>query len=618
MNIRNYIFVVRLVLNSSKKYFILLIGISILNIGVAPTSLYLGKVILDKLISIETKSTDVILIVTLIAGVSLLTYLIGHVRTLINSLISQVISNHITRIILEKAIKLDLKYFDTPVYYEAQKNVQRTINSSWESLVFGSVEFVNSGISLIIMIGILSNLNIWIAPIAFIGALPGVIVGVYSQKKMFDFYTHQIPEMRKIDYIKNLLVSPFFAKEIKLFQNGSYFLNKYDKAFKKLYNDRKKLSISLFIKQVGATIFSNISMGGCQIYIALKALNKIITIGDYSLYNGAVGSISSYISQIFNVLNQNYQQVLLADVLTDYLNLKPGIELGEGIALKRKNDIPAIQFRNVSFKYPGSNNDVLSGIDFKIEPGEKVALVGRNGAGKTTIVKLLTRLYDVTDGKVFINDKDIKLYKPEDIYKLYSAVFQDYSKYALSVKENIAIGNLEELENIEKYESVAKEVGLDITINNLPNKYKTYITKMYDMDGHPDISIGEWQKMSIARAFFRPASIYILDEPTASLDPVVEHEIFEHFLKLTEGKTSVLITHRLSSVRTADKILFLKDGKIVEAGNHDELIQLNGEYAKLYNLQASKYYDRPTQINQNLIQCQFESMDNVIAGHIRK
>lgn len=590
----------KIAFKSAKKHFLILMGFSILNVSIAPITLYLGKKILDVLVNIEGKQSDVIMIIALMVGFGLLTGLINSTQMKINSLMSQMISNQLTKIILEKSIKLDLKYFDSSKYYEAQSNVQRTLNANWEGLLLGSIMAVNSCITLIIMVGVLSTLNILLVPIIIIGTLPGIIVGVYIRNKQFHFYTHQIPEMRKIDYIKNVLTNPQFAKEIKLFQNGGYFMENYNMAFRKMYKDRKQLQISFLVKEIGTIILGSVSIGGCQLYIALKAFNKIITIGDYSLYFGAVQNISANLTALLNILATSYEQMLLSDVLIDYINLKPGIELGKGIEINNDNSLPALKFDNVSFKYPDTDKYVLKGLNFTIEPGEKIAFVGLNGAGKTTVVKLMTRLYDVTDGRILLNDMDIKSYKPEDIYRLFSAVFQDYAKYGLSVKENIAIGNLEELNNQEEMEIVAKEVGLDKTINNLPNKCETYITKLYDMSGFPDLSIGEWQKISIARAFFRPASLYILDEPTASLDPLVEHEIFKHFVKLCERKTTVLITHRLSSVSMVDRIFFIKDGEIIEAGSHDELIKLGGEYASLFNLQASKY-DCETWENKNKI-----------------
>ncbi len=589
ITLKNYIFIMKIAFFSAKKFFLILIGVSIVNMSIPPITLYLGKKILDILVSPENEKSDITIIITLIVGVGLLTSIIGSIYRAINSFINQLISNHITNIILKKAIILDLKYFDTPTYYEQQKSIERALSGNWETLAISSIHYVNALISLIIMIGILSNLNIWLVPIIFVGVLPTIFVGIYVRNKEFYFYTHQIPEMRKIDYIKFVLTNPQFAKEIKLFQSGSYFMEKYNKAFGDMYKERKKLQIFLLIREMGASILSAITMGGCQLYIALKAFSKIITIGDYSMFFGAAENIAKNLNMAISIVSTSYEQMLLADVLGDYINLKSDIELGEGININSNGASPTIEFKNVSFKYTDASNYVLKGLDFKISPGEKVALVGLNGAGKTTIIKLMTRLYDVTDGAVFVNDKDIKVYKPEEIYNLYSVVFQDYAKYGLSIKENIAIGNLSEIENRDKYEMAAKEVGLTNIIDKLPNKYESYITKLYDMSGLSDLSVGEWQKLSIARAFFRPASLYILDEPTASLDPKIEHEVFEQFVKLSKGKTSILISHRLSSVCMVDKIFFLKGGKIEESGSHDELIKLGGEYAKLFNLQASKY-----------------------------
>ena len=341
----------------------------------------------------------------------------------------------------------------------------------------------------------------------------------------------------------------------------------------------KKLSLTDLAEEAAILLF--------KVYIVVKVIVEKRTIGDFSLYINSIDNFRGATTSILNTIASIFEDGLYIQNLFEFLDMKTKEK--DGKMLPFKKDFQTIEFRNVWFKYPESERYILKDISFTLEAEHCYAIVGLNGSGKTTLIKLLLKLYIPDKGDIFIDGINLKDIDTEDYQKNMGAVFQDFVKYPLTVYENIGCGNIEEIHNHTRIYEAAKKSGADQFIPNLPDKYNTLLHR--EWSGGVQLSLGQWQKIAIGRIFMQDFPIVVLDEPTASLDPKAEYEIYRQFRELMEGRTSILIAHRFSTVKLADKIYVLKNGSIIESGNHEELMQLGGEYAALFNLQAEAYQE---------------------------
>ncbi len=495
--------------------------------------------------------------------------------------------------IMTKAKELDLASFDLPEFYEKLENANREAGNRPISVLSATFDAISNCISLVSYIIILVTAPDmwWTAPLMILISIPTAAVNFAYKHKTFLYMRRRSKDRRQMTYYSNLMVNKDMVKEIRMFDLADQFIERYDNVFARYYAGMRRLIVRESVWQITLTLLSSIVNCVFFALIAMKVFRGEIQIGDYSLYTGALTSIASTVSALINVSAAVYEGTLFIDNLISFMKEKSTVVPLTDKPVPVSHGQPhTIEFINVSFAYPGSDRLVLENINLKFRPGETVVLVGLNGAGKTTFIKLLTRLYDPTEGKILLDGKDLREYDPADLYRMFGIIFQDFGKYAVSVSDNIAFGDVHHEEDGDKIRRSAKDANADDFISRLPNGYDTPLMRYFEPDGI-ELSIGQWQKLSIARAFYSESDILILDEPTASLDPLAEQEIFNQFDELRKDKTTIFVSHRLSSATIASKIVVLEYGKLVEEGTHKELMEKEGRYYQLFSTQARRYVE---------------------------
>ncbi len=397
----------------------------------------------------------------------------------------------------------------------------------------------------------------------------------------------QTPAKREMDYLRILGGSKETAKELKLFGLSSFLVGRYTK----LSNELHEQNVGLAKRRlwVGAllTLLGTLGYYGSYAFVIYQTVIGVLTIGTLTFLTGAIAGASTNIQAVFSTFSTIADQALFITDLLEFFGLQPKVFSKPGALPAPRPIRKGFEFQDVSFAYPGQTRLVLSNVSFRLEPSERIALVGENGQGKTTIVKLLTRLYDPTGGRILLDGLDLREYDVDDLWKEIGVIFQDFMRYDLTAAENIGIGRIQDQENIFRVRSAAQKSLAEQVIRQLPKGYEQILGRRFE--GGVDLSGGEWQKIALARAYLRDAQLLILDEPTAALDAKSEHEVFQRFAELTKGKMALLISHRFSTVKMADRILVLENGRIAEEGHHEELLRNKGRYAEMFELQAASY-----------------------------
>ncbi len=516
--------------------------------------------------------------------------LVNNVKSLVTRIAGELVANHVREKIMAKSKELDIASFDKPDFYARLENATREADHRPIQIINSVFTLVSTVITVGSYFVILSQVKpAWASVLVILLSIPGAVVSFVYRKKNFRYMRHRSKDRRMLTYFSNILTDKDLVKEIRIFGLSDLFTKKYKEVFKRYFSGLK----SLFLKEGGWNIALSLlsSAANCILFliIAKQVFEGKIEIGNYSLYTGALNSTAAGIATFISTTATVYEGTLFIDNLIRFMKEKKTVTaIGECPKSPVRNKGHRIEFRNVSFSYPGSPKKVIDNISFVIEPGDTVVLVGLNGAGKTTLIKLLTRLYDPTQGTILLDGVNIKEYDTEKLYSLYGIIFQDFGKYAVSVRENIAFGNIKEEADEEKIILSARKSSSEQFIDRLPEKYDTPLMRYFEDNG-TELSIGQWQKLSIARAFYSNSDILILDEPTASLDAIAEQEIYNRFDELRKDRTTVFVSHRLSSATVADKILVLEQGRLIEEGNHRELMEKQGRYYELFSTQAKRY-----------------------------
>ena len=555
--------------------------------------IYLAKLIIDT-VTLNLQSADpsqvferVLPLVILAGFATILNSLSQSLTELVNTAHSQQVTDYMQNIIHAKSVEADLEYYENAKYHDALQRAQQEAPYRPPQILNRLAQAGQNAISLVAMVGLLISLHWGIIGILLVATLPAVLVRTKFSKIMYNWQRQRTQLERQSMYLGWMLTNEQFAKEVRLFDLGGWFSQEYRQIREQLYREKlglsTKRSVAFFLSQA----FAGVLIFAVFAYIIYQTIEGALLLGDLVLYYQALQKGQNNLRLTLNNVSGLYEDNLFLANLYEFLDLQPRV-----IDPAQPKPIPVkvqrgIEFKNVNFSYADSARQALKNINLSIKPGETIALVGENGSGKTTLIKLLCRLYDPTSGSITIDGVDIQLFKIADLRRQVSVIFQDYAKYHFSAAENIRVGDTDIPRGDKKIYSAAVRSGAHDVIEKLPQKYDTVLGKLFDSG--EELSIGQWQKVALARAFLRDSQVIVLDEPTSAMDPKAEYEIFKKFRELIKDQSAVLITHRLSTVKMADRIYVMDGGKIVESGTHDELMQLKQTYAHLFETQAQNY-----------------------------
>ena len=529
----------------------------------------------------------VIFLAILQLGLLLASSLFQTLGNISQQLLQERLAIHVQLLIMRHANTLDLADFENAAYYDQLQQAQRESANRPVQMVSQVFNLGRSLITFGTMLALLLSLGPWIAAATLLAPIPAFISGSRYGWWGFQQMRRQSPVRRLMAYLTTLLTTDEYAKEIKLFTLGNHFIHRFNRVSSEYYDEIQSLLLRRYWAGFAWGSLTTIASSGTFLYVALLAVRGSISLGQLTIFTGAATQIQGAFQGVLGGFQGIYEHGLYLSTLYDLLERPPRISAPAHPIPVRRPFTSGIEFRNVTYRYPGRDELALDDVSFSIAPGETVALVGRNGAGKSTIVKLLGRLYDPESGEILIDGQNLRDYDPVELRRQFGIMFQDYATYQLSAGENIGVGNVEHADDLAAIGAAAARAGADAVVAGLPEGFETTLGKWFE-GGH-QLSGGEWQKVALARGFMRDAQVLILDEPTAALDARAEHDLFARLRDLTRGKMALYISHRFSTVRMADRILVLEHGKLIEDGTHQELMALDGRYAELFELQAASY-----------------------------
>ena len=580
----------KLVWQTSKLFTIINAILRVVRSAMPVALLYVGKLIIDNVIFLtrhhETDTAHLWQLVGLEFGLAIATDALSRAITLVDSLLGDLFSNHTSIKIMAHAATLDLDQFEDSVFYDKlerarQQTIGRTI------LLSQVMTQVQDLITMGFLAAGLMAFNPWLIILLLIAIIPAFLGESYFNDQSYALTRGQTPERRELDYVRYLGASDETAKEVKIFDLSGFIIDRFKQLSGKFYLDNRRLAIKRSLWGTFFAMLGSIGYYAAYVVIIIKTVDGTVTIGMLAFLAGSFRQLRSLLEGILSRFTSVSQGAIYLRDFFEFFDIKPKIKASANPLPFPKVILQGFVFEDVGFKYHNSERWANRHLSFTLHPGEKLALVGENGAGKTTLVKLLARLYDPTEGRILLEGKDLREYNLTDLRLNVGIIFQDYLRYQMTFAQNIAVGNIGQVDNRPLIEASAKQSLADLLAATLPDKYDQQLGKRFAQG--VELSGGEWQKVALARAYMRNAQLLILDEPTSALDARAEFAVFERFAELTKGKSAVLISHRFSTVRMADRILVLEKGELIEIGSHEELIQKNGRYAELFNLQAMGY-----------------------------
>lgn len=582
----NFSRTIKLLWITSPIKFCAIIIIGLISGLIVPLELSIWKYVIDeitKVISGNAHIQSVILYLIYYFIAELLGVLLNNISSYLQNTYSTEFNININNQILDKLSKVELYKFDkADTYNIIQKSQEETLQRSM-SLLQTVVEGIKNVASLSGTIGILLLFNSVITFSAVLSAIPMFYISCAIMNKWYEIFNKRFEGNRFVRKLQEIVISNNNIKEIKLYNSFNFIKFKINNILGEYLNEDKKIRKKFMFENVGIRSIDEIILYIIKGMVIFLALKRDMTIGMITMYLSGVDNTKSCISNILTIIANAYENCLYLQNIFQLFEFEEEMDDGECI----KGGIEKIEFIDVSFKYPDATQYALEHISITFDKNKTYALVGINGSGKTTLIKLLLGLYKPQEGKILLNGKDMNLYSKKEIYRHCSAVFQDYVKYPFDIKTNIGLGCEKEINNIDRIRKAANVAGADEFIEKLPEKYNTQLQK--EWSNSVEISMGQWQKIAIARGVMKDASVMILDEPTASLDAIAEYEIIKSFEKIKSNSLCILVTHRLNSIKLADQIVVMNLGKLVELGSHTELYNRHGAYYNLYSKQAEAY-----------------------------
>jgi ATP-binding cassette, subfamily B, bacterial len=581
----------RLIWETSKRMTIGNLLLRLIKSAIPLAMLYVGKLIIDEVIGLigETGERDLSFLWILVAvelGLAIVSDLINRGITLLDSLLGDLFSNKTSVQLIEHAARLDLAQFEDATFYDKLERARRQTITRVVLMSQVLSQLQDMVTIAFLAVGLIA-FNPWLILILLVAVIPSFLGETHFNERTYSLSRSWTPERRELDYLRYIGASDETAKEIKTFNLSGFLASRFKQLSDRYYALNKNLIVRRAVWGSALSSLGTLAYYGAYIFILFQTVAGAITVGTLTFLAGSFSNMRGLLQGIMTRFSQIAESALYLQDLFDFLELKPQITPPVNPLQIPRPIQEGFTFEDVGFKYHNSENWAVRHLSFHLRAGEKLALVGENGAGKTTLVKLLARLYEPTEGRILLDGVDLREYDLNDLRHQVGIIFQDYVRFQMSASDNIAIGQISNITDRDRIQGSAQKSLADPVIQRLPDGYEQVLGKRFNKG--VELSGGEWQKVALARAYMRDAQLLILDEPTSALDARAEHEVFLRFSELIEGKTAVLISHRFSTVRMADRILFLEQGQLKELGSHEELLAQNGKYAELFTLQAKGY-----------------------------